>query len=93
MLSEKEINDLKEKYDSLQTLNQSLREEKIGLSSEVKTLKESLDKKEKELLDSTGKESLQDVVNWYEEESRNLSDEVSKLTKELQSYLDDYDEE
>lgn len=93
MLSEKEINDLKEKYDSLQTLNQSLREEKIRLSSEVKTLKESLDKKEKELLDSTGKESLQDVVSWYEEESRNLSDEVSKLTKELQSYLDDYDEE
>lgn len=93
MLSEKEINDLKEKYNSLQTLNQSLREEKIRLSSEVKTLKESLDKKEKELLDSTGKESLQDVVKWYEEESRNLSDDVSKLTKELQSYLDDYDEE
>lgn len=93
MLSEKEINDLKEKYDSLQTLNQSLREEKIRLSSEVKTLKDSLDKKEKELLDSTGKESLQDVVNWYEEESKNLSEEVSKLTKELQSYLDDYDEE
>ena len=93
MLSEKEINDLKEKYNSLQTLNQSLREEKIRLSSEVKTLKESLDKKEKELLDSTGKESLQDVVRWYEEESRNLSEDVSKLTKELQSYLDDYDEE
>jgi FtsZ-binding cell division protein ZapB len=93
MLSEKEINDLKEKYNSLQTLNQSLREEKIRLSSEVKTLKESLDKKEKELLDSTGKESLQDVVKWYEEESRNLSEDVSKLTKELQSYLDDYDEE
>lgn len=93
MLSEKEINDLKEKYNSLQILNQSLREEKIRLSSEVKTLKESLDKKEKELLDSTGKESLQDVVKWYEEESRNLSEDVSKLTKELQSYLDDYDEE
>lgn len=93
MLSEKEINDLKEKYNSLQTLNQSLREEKIRLSSEVKTLKESLDKKEKELLDSTGKESLQDVVKWYEEESRNLSEDVSKLTKELQSYLDAYDEE
>ena len=93
MLSEKEINDLKEKYNSLQTLNQSLREEKIRLSSEVKTLKESLDKKEKELLYSTGKESLQDVVKWYEEESRNLSEDVSKLTKELQSYLDDYDEE
>lgn len=93
MLSEKEINDLKEKYNSLQTLNQSLREEKIRLSSEVKTLKESLDKKEKELLDSTGKESLQDVVKWYEEESKNLSEDVSKLTKELQSYLDDYDEE
>lgn len=93
MLSEKELNDLKEKYNSLQTLNQSLREEKIRLSSEVKTLKESLDKKEKELLDSTGKESLQDVVKWYEEESRNLSEDVSKLTKELQSYLDDYDEE
>ena len=93
MLSEKEINDLKEKYNSLQTLNQSLREEKIRLSSEVKTLKESLDKKEKELLDSTGKASLQAVVKWYEEESRNLSEDVSKLTKELQSYLDDYDEE
>ncbi len=81
------IEELKEKFLLLQQTHQRLREEKIRLESEIKTMQTDYDNKLKELLAATGTHSLEEAVRVCEDQKARLDDDASRLALELDRYL------
>lgn len=79
--------DLKNKFARLQEQNRKLREEHIRLESEVKSFRADYEKKLKELLDSTGKSTYEEAVEYCKEKRKELDEETNKLSNELDNYL------
>ena len=79
--------ELKEKFARVQEQNQHLREERIRLESEVKTLEADYQKKLSELLEVTNTKSYEEAVLFCKEKRRQLEEETERLDKELEQYL------
>ena len=79
--------DLKNKFAQVQEQNRKLREEHIRLESEVKSYRADYEKKLKELLQSTGKGSYDEAVEFCKEKRRELDEETTRLNAELEGYL------
>ena len=79
--------DIKEKFARLQEQNQHLREERIRLESEVKTLEADYQKKLAELLEVTGTSSYEEAVAFCRTKREELDAEIELLNKELDYYL------
>lgn len=78
---------LKEKFVRVQEQNQRLREERIRLESEVKTLEADYQKKLQELLEATGTSTYQEAVKFCQDKRKELEEETERLDKELEQYL------
>lgn len=92
-MSQITVEELKEKFNTVQNITQGLKEEKIRLESELKTLENDYNEQVKELLEKTGTSSLDEAKSVYEDMSAKLKSDMSDLEKELNSYLDTYGEE
>lgn len=87
------IEEIKEKFSTIQRINTSLKEEKIRTESTLKTLEDDYNKKLQELLEKTGTDSFDDAVESISSRKRKLDEDMESLNKELSSYLDTYGEE
>lgn len=92
MAKEVSINDIKEKFQTVQGIQQSLKEEKIKLDSEYNTLKKSLEEKVSELLEKTGSSSVDEAVKKHEEDKKKLEEDMASLSERLSGFLDTYGE-
>ena len=81
------VENLKDKFVRLQEQNQHLREERIRLESEVKTLEADYKKKLQELLEVTGTTTYQEAVKFCQDKRKELEEETERLDKELENYL------
>lgn len=93
MSKEIDIKDLKEKFTTVQNISQSLKEEKIRIESQLKTLESDYEDKVKEILEKTGKSSIEEAMLYIKEKKEKLDKDMAKLEGELNSYLDTYGED
>lgn len=87
------IEEVKEKFESLQKINQSLKEEKIRVESEIETLKNTYNEKLDLLLKETGTNTLEEAVEYCTKEKEKLDKEISELDSKISQYLDSYGDE
>lgn len=78
---------LKEKFARLQEQNQFLRDKRISLETEIKTLDADYQKKLQELLELTGTSSYQEAVAFCRKKRKEIEEETERLDKELEQYL------
>lgn len=90
MGNEVSVKDLKEKFDTVQKIAQSLKEDSIRLESEIKTLESDYSKQLTDILELTGAVDLEGAVKAYESKKLALEQEKQSLEVELNSYLDTY---
>lgn len=86
------IQEIKEKFNTVQSIGQSLKEEKISLESELRTLTSDYDEQVKKLLEKTGASSLEEAIQIYKKRKADLESEMTSLSDELSGYLDTYGE-
>lgn len=87
-----DIKELKERFNTLQQVIQSVKEEKIRTESEIKTLKTDYDEQLKNLLEVTGATTLEEATEIYNTRYSALEANKKKLEEELNGYLDTYGE-
>jgi uncharacterized protein involved in exopolysaccharide biosynthesis len=87
------VQELKEKFNTVQNISQSLKEEKIGLESELRTLQSDYEEQVKLLLEKTGASSFDEAVQVYKTRQQELEDTMNNLNQELTKYLDTYGED
>lgn len=92
-MSQISVNELKEKFTTVQSITQGLKEEKIRLESELNTLEKDYDEQVKELLEKTGASSLEEAKTMYDSMKDKLESDMVELEEELNKYLDTYGEE
>lgn len=78
---------LKEKFARLQEQNQFLRDKRISLETEIKTLDTDYQKKLQELLELTGTSSYQEALAFCQKKRKEIEEETERLDKELEQYL------
>ena len=93
MAKEVDIKDLKEKFTTVQGISQNLKEEKIRIESQLKTLESDYKEKEKEIIEKTGQPTIEEAVKYVKDRKEELDKSMIELAKELDSYLDTYGEE
>ena len=93
MAKEVDIKDLKEKFTTVQGISQNLKEEKIRIESQIKTLESDYKEKEKEIIEKTGQPTIEEAVKYVKDKKEELDKSMIELAKELDSYLDTYGEE
>ena len=81
------VENLKEKFARLQEQNQFLRDKRISLETEIKTLDADYQKKLQELLELTGTSSYQEAVAFCQRKRKEIEEETERLDKELEQYL------
>ncbi len=81
------IEDLKKKFAMLQEMHQNLREKRIQLESELKTLDADYQKKVKEFLKLTGTSSYEEAVEFCRSKKSELDKEMENLNTELTQFL------
>lgn len=92
-MSNASLQDIKEKFSTVQNISQSLKEEKIRTESELKTLKADYDELVKELLEKTGTTTVEEAIAFYQSQRSNLDSRMVELSTELSKYLDTYGED
>lgn len=81
------VENLKEKFARLQEQNQFLRDKRISLETEIKTLDADYQKKLQELLELTGTSSYEEAVAFCQKKRKEIEEETERLDKELEQYL------
>lgn len=92
MAKEVSIGDIKERFQSVQNIQQSLKEEKIRLESEYATLKKSYEDKVSELLSKTESSSVEEAISKHEDNKKKLEEDMTTLFDKLSGFLDTYGE-
>lgn len=82
-----EINEIKQKFNQLQSNVTKLSNLKIGMESEIKTIDEDLNDLGKKLLEATGKSSIEEAFTYYKEQNTLLEEKKTKISSELDTYL------
>lgn len=86
------LQEIKEKFNTVQTIGQSLKEEKISLESELRTLTSDYDDQVAKLLEKTGASTLEEAIQVYKQRKTKLDSDMTSLSDELSKYLDTYGE-
>lgn len=93
MSKEVDIKEIKEKFTTVQNISQGLKEEKIRIESHLKTLESDYEEKTKEILEKTGKSTIEEAMQFVKDKKDKLDSDMVELEKELNTYLDTYGEE
>jgi ElaB/YqjD/DUF883 family membrane-anchored ribosome-binding protein len=88
MANKVDIESVSTKFTELQGIVTEWNNKKIGLESEVKTLKASLDEEVEKLLALTGQKTLEAAIKLYEKQTKELNESAQKLSDELDAYLE-----
>lgn len=86
------LQEIKEKFNTVQSIGQSLKEEKISLESELRTLTSDYDDQVAKLLEKTGASTLEEAIQVYKQRKTKLDSDMTSLSDELSKYLDTYGE-
>lgn len=82
-----DINTLKRKFAQAQEIEQSLKETRIRLETEIKNLEADYKKELQELLELTGEPTYEKAVEHYKKELAEIEAEKEQLAKELDNYI------
>lgn len=83
-----DIKAIKEKFNELQENVTKMNNQKIGLESEIKTIKDDVDALVKKLLEKSGKKTIEEALGHFKEEQEKLETQKDTLSKELDKFLD-----
>jgi predicted nucleic acid-binding Zn-ribbon protein len=86
------VQEIKEKFSTVQSIGQSLKEEKISLESELRTLTSDYNDQVAKLLEKTGASTLEEAIQVYKQRKEKLDADMTALSDELSGYLDTYGE-
>lgn len=81
------INILKNKFAQAQEIEQSLKETRIRLETEIKSLEADYSQAIQELTELTGKTSYEDILAYYKEGLARIEAEKQSLSEELDRYI------
>lgn len=81
------VEDIKAKFERLQTRMQSLKEQKIGYESQLNTLQKQYDEQLQALLQETGTSTLEEAVEVCKKKQSELEAQKESLSKDLDNYL------
>lgn len=86
-MAEINIEEIKSKFETLQSKIQSLKEQKIGYESQLNTLQQQYNEQLQALLDETGASSLDEAIAICKKKQDDLNEQKEKLLSELDKYL------
>lgn len=92
-MSDITVDEIKNKFQSLQKITQTLKEEKIGYESKLSTLQSQYDEKVSKLLEDTHTSSLEEAVKLCKEKKAELDKLKEELDAEISKYIDESGEE
>lgn len=81
------VDDIKVKFERLQSKMQSLKEQKIGYESQLSTLQKQYDEQLQALLQETGTSTLEEAVEVCKQKQSELEAQKESLSKDLDGYL------
>lgn len=87
-----DLTQVKEKFERVQKTNQSLRERKIRLESELETLTKDYESTLKELLEVSGAETFDEAVSICNAKKSEIETKLDELDGLLSGYLDTFEE-
>lgn len=87
------LSDLKEKFATVQSIGQDLKEQKIRLDSEKVALDNQYKEKLAELLEKTGATTYEQAIQVVQDLKAKLDSDTQELYTELSKYLDTYGED
>jgi len=85
-MSDISIDEIKKKFQELQTKTQKLKEEKVGYEAQLETLKSQYDEQLQALLSETGSSSLDEAIALCKRKQEELSSLKESLQQTLESY-------
>lgn len=86
------LSDLKEKFTTVQSIDQSLKEKKIRLDSEMVAVERERQAKLAEVLEQVGATTYEQAVQIVQTMKADMETETRALNTELSAYLDTYGE-
>lgn len=87
------LSDLKEKFATVQSIGQDLKEQKIRLDSEKVALDSQYREKLAELFEKTGATTYEQAIQVVQDLKAKLDSDTQELYTELSKYLDTYGED
>jgi predicted nucleic acid-binding Zn-ribbon protein len=82
-----DMNEIKAKFNKLQTEVTQLNNKKIGMESEIKTIDADMKELSDKLLAKSGMTTLEDALTYFKEQHNLLEEKKEKISKELDDYL------
>jgi septal ring factor EnvC (AmiA/AmiB activator) len=82
-----DLNEIKAKFSTLEEDVTKLNNKKIGLASEIKTIEEDIEVLTQSILEKTGKATLDEAIQYFNEQKSLLEKKTSEVSKKLDSYL------
>ena len=86
-MAEIRVEDIKSKFETLQSEIQSLKEKKIGYESQLSTLQQQYDEQLSALLQETGTSTLEEAVAVCKQKQEELNTLKETLSTKLDEYL------
>ena len=87
-----DLTQVKEKFERVQKTNQTLRERKIRLESELETLTKDYESTLKELLEVSGAGTLDEAVSICNTQKDEIETRLNELDELLSGYLKTFEE-
>jgi septal ring factor EnvC (AmiA/AmiB activator) len=82
-----DVKEIKSKFNELQENVTKLNNQKIGLESEIKTIESDMSDLVEKLLKLTGKETVEDALDFYNKQTEVLENKKKVVSEELDKYL------
>lgn len=90
-MSNVSVENLKDKFNKIESKKQELKENKIKLESEINSLSKEYNKTLNELKEMTGKDTYEEIVEFIKTKKDNLEKVKEKVNEELDRYINTED--
>lgn len=90
-MSNVSVENLKDKFNKIESKKQELKENKIKLESEINSLSKEYNKTLNELKEMTGKDTYEEIVEFIKTKKDNLEKVKEKVSAELDRYINTED--
>lgn len=90
-MSNVSVENLKDKFNKIESKKQELKENKIKLESEINSLSKEYNKTLNELKEMTGKDTYEEIVEFIKTKKDNLEKVKEKVNAELDRYINTED--
>lgn len=90
-MSNVSVENIKDKFNKIESKKQELKENKIKLESEINSLSKEYNKTLNELKEMTGKDTYEEIVEFIKTKKDNLEKVKEKVSAELDRYINTED--